>query len=57
MSTPHILTEAEHNLLDNARPVPGHNLFEFLLSGLGEPCRSRGGLKETKYRSPIMTVT
>lgn len=37
MSTPYISTEAEHDLLDTARRVLGDNLFEFLLSGLGEP--------------------
>jgi hypothetical protein len=37
MSTPYIPTEAEHDLLDTARRVLGDNLFEFLLSGLGEP--------------------
>jgi hypothetical protein len=37
MSTPHIPTEHEHDLLDTARRVLGSNLFEFLFSGLGEP--------------------
>lgn len=37
MSTPCVPTEAEHDLLDTARRVFGGNLFEFLLSGLGEP--------------------
>src|SRR5215216_2370063 len=41
MSTPYIPTEAEHDLLDTARRVLCGNLFEFLLSGLGEPHYAR----------------
>ncbi len=37
MSTLYIPTEAELDLLDTARRALGDNLFEFLLSGLGEP--------------------
>lgn len=41
MSNPHIPTEAENDLLDTARRMLGGNLFEFLLSGLGEPHHPR----------------
>lgn len=41
MITPYIPTEAEHDLLDTAWRVLGTNLFEFLLSGLGEPHHPR----------------
>lgn len=41
MSTPYVPTEAEHDLLNTARRVLGSNLFEFLLSGLGEPHHAR----------------
>lgn len=40
MSTPYT-TEAEQDLLDTARRVLGGNLYEFLLSGLGEPHHPR----------------
>lgn len=41
MDTPYVPTETEHDLLDAARRVLGGNLFEFLLSGLGEPHHPR----------------
>jgi hypothetical protein len=37
MNAAYIPTEVEQDLLDTARRVLGGNLFEFLLSGLGEP--------------------
>lgn len=50
MSTPYIPTEAEHDLLDTARRVLGGNLFEFLLSGLGEPHHPRRRYTATSIR-------
>lgn len=41
MNPPYIPTEAEHDLLDTARQMLGGNLFDFLLSGLGEPHHPR----------------
>lgn len=50
MSTPYIQTEAENDLLDTARRVLGGNLFEFLLSGLGEPHHPRRRYTATSIR-------
>lgn len=41
MDTHFVATEDEGELLDSARRVLGGNLFEFLLSGLGEPHHPR----------------
>lgn len=41
MNTHYAATEEEGELLDSARRVLGGNLFEFLLSGLGEPHHPR----------------
>jgi hypothetical protein len=41
MSSPYVPTEAEQDLLDTARRMLGGNLFEFLLSGLGQPHHPR----------------
>jgi hypothetical protein len=50
MNTPHVPTGAEHALLDTARRVLGGNLFEFLLSGLGEPHHPRRRYTATSIR-------
>ena len=50
MSTSYLPTEAEHDLLDTARRVLGGNLFEFLLSGLGEPHHPRRRYTATSIR-------
>ena len=41
MNSPYVPTEAEQDLLDFVRRVLGGNLSEFLLSGLGEPHKTR----------------
>src|ERR1044072_8276421 len=41
MMPPYVPTEAEDDLLDTPRRVLGVNLFEFLLSGMGEPHHPR----------------
>jgi hypothetical protein len=51
MSTPYIPTEAEHDLLDTARRVLGDNLFEFLLSGLGESHHPRRHYTATSIKA------
>lgn len=50
MSTHYALTEDERELLDSARRVLGGNLFEFLLSGLGEPHHPRRHFTATSIR-------
>jgi hypothetical protein len=50
MSAPYVPTEAEHGLLDTAQRVLGTNLFEFLLSGLGEPHHPRRRYTATSIR-------
>ena len=54
MNPPYIPTEAEYELLDTARRVLGGNLFEFLLSGLGEPHypRRRYNAKSIRAHGP-----
>jgi hypothetical protein len=50
MSAVYIPTEAEHDLLDTARRVLGGNLYDFLLSGLGEPHHPRRRYTATSVR-------
>lgn len=57
MSAPYIPTEAEHDLLDTARRVLGENLFDFLLSGLGEPHHPRRRYTATSIREHRPGVT
>lgn len=51
MNSLYIPTEAENDLLDTARHMLGGNLFEFLLSGLGEPHYVRRRYKAESFRS------
>jgi hypothetical protein len=57
MSGSYVPTGAEHDLLDTARRVLGGNLFEFLLSGLGEPHqpRRRYTAKSIREHGPGLT--
>lgn len=57
MSTPYVPTEAEHDLLDTARRVLGGNLFEFLLSGLGELHYPRRRYTATSIRTHGLGLT
>lgn len=50
MSTSYVPTEAERDLLDTARRLLGSNLFQFLLSGLGEPHHPRRRYTATSIR-------
>jgi hypothetical protein len=47
----YIPTEAEYDLLDTARQMLGGNLFDFLLSGLGEPHHPRRRYTAESLRS------
>lgn len=57
MSISYAITEAEEDLLDFAWRVLGSNLYEFLLSGLGEPhyFRRRYTAKSIRAREPGIT--
>lgn len=57
MSGSYVPTEAENDLLDTAQRVLGTNLFEFLLSGLGEPHqpRRRYTAKSMREHGPGLT--
>jgi hypothetical protein len=57
MSIPYVQTGAKHDLLDTARRVLGDNLFEFLLSGLGEPHYPRRRYTATSIRGHGPGVT
>lgn len=57
MSTSYIPNEAERDLFDTARRVLGDNLFEFLLSGLGEPHHPRRQFTATSIREQAQGLT